>query len=199
MRPAPPVAATLARLAAGMHCARCAPACARVPPCCAHTRAQVAIVTMVINIHTLSCSASCSRVCRCMVCIGVQDGFPSSSRRPPSSAALPQQGVRLCSLSSCCLAPCLMICIACSVACAPSMMAPPVTLSPLSACTITSMSPRLKPPRASRARSHCPCVTDLPPAWTFRWPPALHVVRAALLPTFLPSYPADHRQFHGIG
>ena len=49
--PAPPVAATLARLAAAMHRARRAPACARVPPRCAHTRAQVAIVIMVLNIN----------------------------------------------------------------------------------------------------------------------------------------------------
>ena len=51
MRPAPPVAATLARLAAAMHRARRAPACARVPLRCAHTRAQVDTVIMVLNIH----------------------------------------------------------------------------------------------------------------------------------------------------
>ena len=51
MRTAPPAAAALAPLATGEHHARRAPACARVPPCCAHTRAQVAIVVMVININ----------------------------------------------------------------------------------------------------------------------------------------------------
>ena len=51
MRPAPPAVATLARLAAEMHRARRAPACARVPPRCAHTRAQVATVIKVLNIH----------------------------------------------------------------------------------------------------------------------------------------------------
>jgi hypothetical protein len=51
MRPAPPVAATLARLAAAMHRARRAPACARVPLRCAHTRAQVVIVTVLLNMH----------------------------------------------------------------------------------------------------------------------------------------------------
>ena len=51
MRPAPPVAATLARLTAAMHRARRVPACARVPLRCAHTRAQVDTVIMVLNIH----------------------------------------------------------------------------------------------------------------------------------------------------
>ena len=45
------IAAALAPLAAGAHRARRAPACVRVPPCCAHTRAQVAIMVMVININ----------------------------------------------------------------------------------------------------------------------------------------------------
>ena len=51
MRPAPPVAATLAWLAAAMHRARRAPACARIPLRCTHTRAQVDIVITVLNIH----------------------------------------------------------------------------------------------------------------------------------------------------
>ena len=51
MRTAPPAAAALAPLAAREHRARRAPACARVPPRCAHTRAQVAIVVTVLNIH----------------------------------------------------------------------------------------------------------------------------------------------------
>ena len=51
MRTAPPAAAALAPLATGEHHARRAPACALVPPCCAHTRAQVAIVVIVININ----------------------------------------------------------------------------------------------------------------------------------------------------
>ena len=51
MRPAPPVAATLAWLAAAMHRARRAPACARVPLRCTHTRAQVDIVITVPKVH----------------------------------------------------------------------------------------------------------------------------------------------------
>ena len=51
MRTAPPAAAALARLAAVVQRARRAPACARAPPCCAHTRAQVAIMVVVININ----------------------------------------------------------------------------------------------------------------------------------------------------
>ena len=51
MRPAPLVAATLARLAASMHRARRAPVCTRVPLRCTHTRAQVDIVITVLNVH----------------------------------------------------------------------------------------------------------------------------------------------------
>ena len=63
MRPAPPVAATLARLAAAMHHAQRAPACARVPLRCAHTRAQVDVVSMVLNIHMAHNSKKLAIMC----------------------------------------------------------------------------------------------------------------------------------------
>ena len=114
MRPAPPVAATLARLTAAMHRARRVPACARVPLRCAHTRAQVDIVIMVLNIYKAHNSMRLAMVSvashglhfeRCWAAAGVKDTLhvyrPEDGRAAPnvnsrerlsqSSAALTHQ------------------------------------------------------------------------------------------------------------
>ena len=48
---APPVAAALAELAAGVQRARHAPACARAPPCHAYAHPQVTTAASMLNIH----------------------------------------------------------------------------------------------------------------------------------------------------
>ena len=126
MRPAPPVAATLARLAAAMHRARRAPACARVPLRCAHTRARVVIVTMVLNIYKALNSLKLAMVPvasiglhfeRCWAAAGVKvtlrvyrpevgraaHNVISPERLSQSSAALAHQS---CHHGSCCACEC---------------------------------------------------------------------------------------------